>query len=121
MQFAYEGFTQKGDCRSFRFSSRDALDEFSIAVNLSLLTKYGVLMQDGPQFCLHLLEIASAAEPDHLDRFHTYNVMSEDFRPLLVERARKLAEKAMKTSMRRTVRKPPARSNLFLGHAKADQ
>ncbi len=119
MQFAYDGFIQKGDCRCFQFSSRDAVDKFSIEVNLSLLSKYGVLMQDGPQFCLHLLEIASTAVPCSLDRFHAYNVMSEDFRPLLLERAKKLAEKAMKTSLRRTVRKPPARSNLFLGHTKS--
>ncbi|HEX4170003.1 MAG TPA: hypothetical protein VHZ55_31435 [Bryobacteraceae bacterium] len=122
MQFAYDGFSHVGECRRFLFRSRDdqaAVSTFCISVKLSLLSEHGVLVQDGPQFCLHMLEKASTGEPCCLDQFHSYDVMSEDFRPLLVERERKLAEKAMKTSLRRPIRKPQPKSNLFLGHVKA--
>jgi hypothetical protein len=42
-------------------------------------------------------------------------VVSEDFRPLLVEREKQRAAKALKTPPRRAVRKPSLGSNVLLG------
>ena len=117
MHFAYEGFTHYGSTRYFRFSGRDGRDfieSFCIEISFLLFAQNGVSLQEGPQFCLQLLETASTARPSDLARFHSYSVINEDFRPLLAERARKLAEKAMKTAARRPFRKPSVGSNLVL-------
>lgn len=65
-------------------------------------------------FCLQLLTTASLAGPGTLDRFHRYEVVGADLRPLLVEREKQAADKALKAQMRRPVRKPPHASNLRL-------
>ena len=118
MHFAYEGFTHHGDVRNFLFSGkdgRDTVDTFCIEVAFLLFSQNRVSLQEGPQFCLQLLETASMAQPSDLDRFHHYSVVSEDFRPLLVEREKKLTERAVKAAARRPLRKPSTRSNLVLG------
>ncbi len=118
MHFAYEGFTQQGDCRRFQFRSveeRAPGSLFSIEIDLELLLKNRMLVQDGPMFCLQLLTSASVAGPTGLNAFHSYRVVGEDFRPLLMERERKAAEKALKKPARRPFRKPPFTSNLRLG------
>ena len=118
MQFAYEGFTHNGDNRCFQFrttGNQQPADLFRIEVGLLLFSKNKVLVQEGPWFCLQLLETASTAEPSDLGRFHKYSVVSEDFRPWLVEREKKRAAKALKTPPRRLFRKPPSGSNLCLG------
>ena len=117
MQFAYEGFKHQGSTRCFRFSGkdgRDSIDSFYIEIAFLLFSQNGVSLQEGPQFCLQLLETASTAQPSDLARFHNYSVVNEDFRPLLAERAKKLAEKAIKAAARRPFRKPPVGSNLVL-------
>ena len=118
MNFVYEGFTHRGNVRHFRFSGRDGrefVDDFCIEIAFLLFSQNRMSFQEGPQFCLQLLETASTAQPSDLDRFHHYSVVSEDFRPLLVEREKKLAEKNMKAAARRPFRKPSTGSNLFLG------
>ena len=118
MHFAYEGFTQQGDMRCFLFrgtEDRSPAILFSIQVDLSLLAQSRVPMQDGPMFCLQLLTAASVAGPDYLNRFHSYRVVAEDFRPLLMERERKAAEKALKKPVRPRLRRPSFTSNLYLG------
>jgi hypothetical protein len=119
MHFAYEGFTHNGGAdRCFQFRGVDKAEPvglFRIEVELRLFSQNRVPVQDGPQFCLRLLEAASAAEPSDLDRFHSYSVVSEDFRPLLVEREKQRAAKALKTPPRRAVRKPSLGSNVLLG------
>jgi hypothetical protein len=119
MHFAYEGFTQDGDRRCFLFRGIEesiAKIVFSIEIDLHLLVQNRVPVQEGPMFCLQLLTTASVGGPDCLDRFHSYRVVGDDFRPLLVERERRAAEKALKkTSYRKPVRKPSLGSNLHLG------
>ena len=118
MHFAYDGFTHKGDKRSFHFRRVDKPGPavpFCIDVALRLFSQNQVPVQDGPRFCLQLLETAFAAEPNDLDRFQTYSVVGEDFRPLLMEREKARAAKALKTPPRRPFRKPPPGSNLTLG------
>ncbi len=118
MHFTYEGFTQDGDRRCFLFrgiEERSPVNVFSIEVDLQLLLQNRVPVQDGPMFCLQLLTTASGDGSNCLDRFHSYRVVGEDFRALLVERARRAAEKALKKPARKPFRKPSFTSNLHLG------
>ena len=117
MQFAYEGFTHQGNSRYFRFRGKDKAGHdstFCLEVGCLLLTQNQVPLQAGPQFCLQLLHTACMAQPCDLDRFHSYCVVAEDFRPLLLERARVSALKALKSSTRRPFRRPPQESQLTL-------
>ena len=118
MHFAYEGFTQEGDRRCFLFrgiEERNPTISFSIEVDLRLLVQNHVPVQEGPMFCLQLLTTASVGGPTCLGRFQSYKVVAEDFRPLLVERERRAAEKALKNSARKPFRKPSFKSNVHLG------
>ena len=118
MRFAYEGFTQDGDRRCFLFRGIEAPNPtniFSIEIELPLLAQNRVQVQDGPMFCLQLLTAASVGGPTCLDRFQTYRVVGEDFRPLLIERERRAAEKTLKKPARKPFRKPSFTSNLRLG------
>jgi hypothetical protein len=94
---------------------RDSTDIFSIEIDLRLLAQNHVLVQEGPMFCLSLLSSALLAGPDYLKRFHAYRVVGEDFRPLLIEREVRAAEKALRKQPRRPIRKPPRSAGLHLG------
>jgi hypothetical protein len=118
MQFAYDGFTQDGDTRCFLFrgiEARNPTISFSIEVDLRLFVQNRVPVQEGPMFCLQLLTTALLGGLNCLDRLHNYRVVGEDFRPLLIERERSEAEKALKKPPRKPFRKPPLTSNLCLG------
>jgi hypothetical protein len=118
MQFAYEGFTQDGDRRCFRFQGieeRNPNVSFSIQVDLRLLAQNRVPVQEAAMFCLQLLTSASVGGPTSLHRFQSYTVVVEDFRPLLIERERIAAEKALKKPGRKALKKPSFNSNLRLG------
>lgn len=115
MQFVYEGFTHAGAIRSFNFQGVDSAKistGFSIEVDLPLLARYRVNMQDGPSFCLQMLTVALAAGPDSLLKLQHYRVVEEDLRPILVDREKRAALKALKSPPRRFVRKPPVTSQL---------
>ena len=115
MHFVYEGFTHHGGTRRFMFrgiEERSEASVFSIEVALPLLAANRVSVQDGPAFCLQLLTTASLEGPIHLERMQHYQVIGDDFRPLLVERERQAAQKALKKAPRRPFRKPPVSSNL---------
>lgn len=118
MHFAYEGFTQDGDRRCFLFrgiEERNPTSNFAIEVDLRLLVQNRVPVQEGPMFCLQLLTSASVGGPNSLSRFHSYTVVGEDFRPILMERERRAAEKALRRPSRKPIRKPSFTSNLRLG------
>lgn len=118
MHFAYEGFTHDGYRRCFLFRGIDEsnpVNTFSIEVDLSLFRQNHVPVQEGPVFCLQLLTTALLTGPNGLNRFHKYRVIGEDFRPMLVERERRAAEKALKKSSRKPFRKPSFASNLHIG------
>jgi hypothetical protein len=115
MHFVYEGFTHDGGTRRFMFrgiEERSPASLFSIQVALPLLAENRVSVQDGPAFCLQLLTAACLNGPSQLDSLHDYEVVREDFRPLLVERERRAAEKALKKAPKRPFRKPAITSNL---------
>jgi hypothetical protein len=118
MHFAYEGFTHDGDRRCFLFrgiEERNPTIMFSIEVDLRLLLQNRVPVQEGPMFCLQLLTTASMGGPNCLNRFHSYRVVGDDFRPLLIERERSATEKALRKRSQKPVRKPSFASNLHLG------
>jgi hypothetical protein len=115
MHFVYEGFTHNGGTRRFMFrgvEERSRASVFAIDVALPLFAVNRVSVQDGPAFCLQLLTTASLGDPSQLERLQHYKVVEEDFRPLLIERERRAAEKALKKAPRRPFRKPPISSNL---------
>ena len=115
MQFTYEGFTHNGTrrCFSFRAVEKEIPDRiFLIAVELPLFAKNRVPVQDGPSFCLQLLTRALSAGSGSLDKLLSYQVVNEDFRPLLVERERRAAAEAVKRRARNNYRKPPLASQL---------
>ena len=118
MHFAYEGFTHDGYRRCFLFRGIDKsnpVSMFSIEVDMSLFAQNHVPIQEGPTFCLQLLTTAYLAGPSYLDRFHKYRVIGQDFRPMLIERERRAAEKALTKSSSGPFRKPTLASNRHLG------
>jgi len=111
----YEGFTHDGGTRRFTFrgiEERSQASVFSIQVALPPFAENRVSVQEGPAFCLKLITTACLEDPTRLARFEHYKVVGEDFRPLLKERERRAAEKALKKAPRRPFRKPPVSSNL---------
>ena len=117
MHFCYEGFTHEGSRRHFWFHGIEefsSMSIFCIEVDLPLFAQSRIPFQDGPLFCLQLLNRASVGGQIDLDRFHRYRVVAEDFRPILMERERIAAEKASRVSLRRPVRKASHASNLHL-------
>jgi hypothetical protein len=125
MNFTYQGFTQADNRRAFTFWSARTRDDqssiFSIEVDLPLLSRVRLPVQEVPMFCLQLLNNASLAGIDFLQRFRSYLLVEEDFRPLLLERERRAALKALKKPPRQPVRKPSAHSNVVLGPAFQDR
>jgi hypothetical protein len=118
MHFVYEGFNQHDNRRCFQFrgiEQRMTTDLFSIEIDLPLLVKNGVLMQEAPMFCLGLLAAASANGPERLDQFHRFKVVDDDFRPLVMERERIAIEKTLKKSPRKPSKKPSLIQNVRLG------
>jgi len=117
MHFAYQGFTQDRDRRCFRFWSTrvNPVSVFSIEIDLPLLSRNRVPVQEGPMFCLQLLTEACLAGPSCLERFHNYRVVEADFRPLQIERATRAAAKARKRPPHQPLRKPASWPNLYLG------
>jgi len=119
MTFTYQGFTHSGDKRCFTFQNvkaqNDPMSIFSIEVDLPLLSRIRFPVQDAPMFCLQLLNTASLAGTDSLERLHRYGLVEEDFRSVLVEREKRAAKRAMRKPPRRPLRKPSSFSNVVLG------
>lgn len=121
MHFAYEGFTHYGNRRCFLFQGVEdhaPASAFSIEIALPLFMQHHIAIQEGPSFCLQLLTQASSAGAACLEKFHAYQVVGEDFRPLLVEREKRRTDKALKSQGRKFYRKPSLRSNLRMGAGK---
>lgn len=118
MHFAYQGFTNERDRRFFTFrgSEPQTTNLYSISIDLPLLSRHQVPVQEGPMFCLGLLTAALLEGPGSLERFRHYVVVDEDFALLLKERAKLAADKAMrKTARKPPFRRPPSTSNIHLG------
>jgi hypothetical protein len=117
MHFTYQGFTHDHDRRCFTFWNTrvNPVSVFSIEIDLPLLSRNCVPVQEGPMFCLQLLAAASIAGPSFLERLRNYRVLEADFRPLQIERATRAAAKARKRPPHQTLRKPASWPNLYLG------
>jgi hypothetical protein len=118
VHFTYQGFTHKGDRRCFTFRGIEEISTpviFSIEIDLALLARNGVPVQEGPAFCLRMLTTACLAGPTFLERFHNYRVLESDFRSLLVERERRAAEKALRKPPRRPFVKPSFTADVHSG------
>jgi hypothetical protein len=114
LQFAYEGFKHNGNRRCFLFRPVEkpaSENVYSIEVDLSLFSRHRVSVQEGPNFCLQILTRALVEGPLDLERFRSYEVVGTDFQPLIIEREKKDAEKALKVRARKPYQKPPQASN----------
>ena len=119
MHFTYEGFTQHGGKRNFLFlGTNDEREKSSFCINveLALLLENHVAVQDAPLFCQELLSKACANGSVYLDRLHSYEIVTEDLRPILIDRASREAKKRLQRSRTR-YRKPSAASNVVLDGA----
>ena len=117
MHFTYEGFTHDHGRRCFTFrgiEERHPVSVFCIELDLPLFAQNRISVQEGPIFCLQLLTTAFLAGPSFLEKLQNYRILAEDLRPLLIEREKRAAEKAMKKTPRRPVRKPLSLSNIQL-------
>ena len=113
MHFVYQGFTHEGNVRSFTFQGIDeskVQTTFHIRVNLLLLSQNKVAVQDAPSFCINMLTAACAAAPAELEKFQHYQILEEDLLPLVMDREKRAALKALKAPPRRFGRKPPLSS-----------
>src|SRR4051794_33300330 len=119
MNFTYQGFTHNNSSRCFTFWSTragsDPITSYLIEVDLSLLSRLRVSVQDGPMFCLEMLKAASANGLKSLTRLHKYRLVEEDFRPLLVEREKVAAEKASRRFLKKPFVKHSPQSSVVLG------
>jgi hypothetical protein len=107
MVFAYQGFTHESGRRCFLFHSIEPnvpVIAFSIQVDLRLFVEYKVPVQDGPSFCLQMLTKASTVGSTNLDRLRSYQVVGEDFHPMVEEREKKEAEKLVKWREQKRIR-----------------
>lgn len=115
MNFTYEGFTQDHGKRCFTFrgvEEHHPISVFSIELDLPLFAQNRISVQEGPLFCLQLLKTALLAGPSFLEKLQHYRVLAEDLRPLLLERERRAAEKALKKSAYKPFRKPSSTSHI---------
>lgn len=119
MNFTYQGFTHNGSKRCYTFWSTRTEDHpinsYLIEVDLLLLSRLRVSVQDGPMFCLKMLNAACAAGSESLAKLQRYRLVEEDFRPLLVEREKAAAEKAGRRFLRKPFAKHSPQSNFVLG------
>jgi hypothetical protein len=114
VQFFYNGFTQEGNNRSYSFKAVEEHQPavlYTIRVDLALFAKYQVSLQNGPMFCLHLLQ-AGCSGDGQMCPGCTYRAVDSDFAGVLAERAAQAAAAASKKVARRPFRKPQPSSQL---------
>jgi hypothetical protein len=115
VQFLYDGFVQDGNNRCYSFKAVEEHQPsvvYSIWVDLKLFTKYQVPLQNGPMFCLHLVQTACSTSTDQANPDRIYRAVEADFAGLLMERAARATALASKKVARRPFRKPQPSSQL---------
>ena len=115
MQFAYEGFSQNANERWYAFHAIERSEPgeaYVIRIDLQMFARHQVSIQNGPMFCLRLLQDALTSGPEQLQGFHEYRVVDSDFAAIKAERAEKAAALASKKPARRPFRKPSPTSQL---------
>jgi hypothetical protein len=66
IEYVLTGFKQELDIRRFAFVGIDGdrtRTKFTVAVDISLIRKYAISLQELPLLCRHLLEVQAAAAP----------------------------------------------------------
>lgn len=105
MRFVYDGFTHESGMRCFHFRNVDAGEPasvFTIEVDLALLSRNKLSLQEAPLFCLRILQSNVMTEEEAIQKFRPYRILPDDFRTLNADRARREAElKLRKHVMRR--------------------
>jgi hypothetical protein len=115
MQFAYEGFTQNANERRYAFHGMEKSqpgDAYVIRIDLPLFARHQLSIQNGPMFCLRLLQDALTEGPDQLQGLHEYRVVDSDVAGITAERAERAAVLASKKPARRSFRRPSPTSQL---------
>lgn len=95
MRFAYVGFTHESGKRCFQFRRVAEIEPISlltIEVDLALLSRNKLSIQEAPLFCLKMLESTVISEKEVSERFRPYRLVPEDFRSLNMERTGREAE-----------------------------
>lgn len=113
MQFAFRGFEQRDGMRLFKFSSANTADpeqSFQFLIQLELMTKNGVTVQELPSLCFELLNGASRSGPDHLAKYVDYTLDQEDFQTFTAPRRAQQAARANRQPTHLNRRKPPEAS-----------
>ena len=67
MEYVLTGFEQNQNIRLYAFDGIDGVrtrTRFTVSVDISLIRKYAISLQELPLLCRHLLEGQAAASPD---------------------------------------------------------
>jgi hypothetical protein len=100
MDFLYDGFEHGANKRRFFFrrTQKAAVSPsaFSINVDMALLARNKVAIQDAPMFCMSVLCAALLSGESVLETYHEYEVRPEDFQGLVAERAKRQTELQMR-------------------------
>jgi hypothetical protein len=108
MDFAYDGFEHGANKRRFffrRIPQTAFSSSFLIEVDMALLARNGVAVQEAPLFCLGMLCGALASGESALENYRQYELRHEDFQGLRAERAKQQEELQMRRQKNRL--KPP--------------
>ena len=116
MRFTYDGFQQDGDVRHFLFHASEGTSSraLSILIDLGLMVRNRLSLQDGPMLCLRLLNKEAPHTPDSLERFTSYTVVPDDFQSIVFERQQKQLERLSRKIPRKPLQRPPTSSGLHL-------
>ena len=109
MDFAYDGFEHGANKRRFFFRriQKTAFgSSFLIDVDMTLLARNGVAVQEAPLFCLGMLSSALLLGESALENYHEYELRHEDFQDLRAERAKRQAELQMRRHKSRLKPRP---------------
>lgn len=110
MHFAFDGFRHDRGKRCFLFRRVEAgaaNSQFAIYMDMALLSRNGVTVQDAPLFCIRMLWSALESSESALEKFQQYEVGPEDFRELHAERAKRDAEQRERRSKAKSKLRPP--------------
>jgi hypothetical protein len=102
MEYVLTGFKQDENIRLFAFDGIDGVRtraRFTVGVDISLIRKYAISLQELPLLCRHLLEGQAAAGPDRKFTFTEADMVGFADRRAAAQQA---AEE------RRAHRKPPS-------------
>ncbi|HXF26879.1 MAG TPA: hypothetical protein VN610_06390 [Bryobacteraceae bacterium] len=120
MQFLFQGFSQQGKTRIYRFQGVVARErptqasrniDFTLAVDMALLAQHHIAIQDGPALCLQILTGALTTPEDNTGRFASYAITLQDLSAFSSAKSAREESKMARRKPRRPF-KPAASSQL---------